>query len=378
MMNSKLPNTKESIFSTMSALARHSNALNLSQGFPSFPVDPILKELHTNAVNNGYNQYAPMPGISVLRESISIITNKLHSAIYNPATEICITAGATQAIYTAIQAVIHPGDEVIVFTPAYDSYVPAIQMAGGIAIEIAMTLPDFKIDWEVVNDHINNKTAMIMINSPHNPSGTMLSHQDMLQLERLSIRYDLIVLSDEVYEHITFDQNKHLSAARYPELKKRSFITASYGKTFHITGWKTGYCLAPEHLMKEFYKVHQFLVFSINHPAQIAIANYLKEENRYLDLGAFYQRKRDLFLNSIHGSKFSFQPTQGTYFQLLDYTNITDENDVDFAKRLTKEHKIAAIPISVFMNGKDPKMLRFCFAKEDHEIITAAQILNSL
>ncbi|PQJ31544.1 methionine aminotransferase [Nonlabens arenilitoris] len=378
MMNSKLPNTKESIFSTMSALARHSNALNLSQGFPSFPVDPILKELHTNAVNNGYNQYAPMPGISVLRESISIITNKLHSAIYNPATEICITAGATQAIYTAIQAVIHPGDEVIVFTPAYDSYVPAIQMAGGIAIEIPMTLPDFKIDWEVVNDHINNKTAMIMINSPHNPSGTMLSHQDMLQLERLSIRYDLIVLSDEVYEHITFDQNKHLSAARYPELKKRSFITASYGKTFHITGWKTGYCLAPEHLMKEFYKVHQFLVFSINHPAQIAIANYLKEENRYLDLGAFYQRKRDLFLNSIHGSKFSFQPTQGTYFQLLDYTNITDENDVDFAKRLTKEHKIAAIPISVFMNGKDPKMLRFCFAKEDHEIITAAQILNSL
>ncbi|WP_342747842.1 methionine aminotransferase [Nonlabens arenilitoris] len=377
-MNSKLPNTKESIFSTMSALARHSNALNLSQGFPSFPVDPILKELHTNAVNNGYNQYAPMPGISVLRESISIITNKLHSAIYNPATEICITAGATQAIYTAIQAVIHPGDEVIVFTPAYDSYVPAIQMAGGIAIEIPMTLPDFKIDWEVVNDHINNKTAMIMINSPHNPSGTMLSHQDMLQLERLSIRYDLIVLSDEVYEHITFDQNKHLSAARYPELKKRSFITASYGKTFHITGWKTGYCLAPEHLMKEFYKVHQFLVFSINHPAQIAIANYLKEENRYLDLGAFYQRKRDLFLNSIHGSKFSFQPTQGTYFQLLDYTNITDENDVDFAKRLTKEHKIAAIPISVFMNGKDPKMLRFCFAKEDHEIITAAQILNSL
>ncbi|MEO9557759.1 MAG: aminotransferase class I/II-fold pyridoxal phosphate-dependent enzyme, partial [Nonlabens ulvanivorans] len=237
---------------------------------------------------------------------------------------------------------------------------------------------DFNIDWQKVIDHINDKTAMIMINSPHNPSGKMLNHDDMKQLERLAVQHNLIVLSDEVYEHITFDNNAHLSAARYPELKKRSFITASFGKTFHVTGWKTGYCLAPAYLMKEFYKVHQYLVFSINHPAQIAIANYIQEESRYLELASFYQRKRDLFLNSIKDSKFSFDASQGTYFQLLDYTSITDENDVAFARRLTIDYKIAAIPISVFMNGTDPKMLRFCFAKEDHEIIKAAQILNSL
>ncbi|WOI22421.1 methionine aminotransferase [Nonlabens ulvanivorans] len=378
MLNSKLPNTKDSIFSIMSNLAHKNNALNLSQGFPSFPVDTILKDYHTAAIKNNYNQYAPMAGVTFLRESISLKMLKLHKANYHPGNEICITAGATQAIFTAIQAIIHSGDEVIVFTPAYDSYVPAIQMAGGIVVEIPMKLPDFNIDWQKVIDHINDKTAMIMINSPHNPSGKMINHDDMIQLERLAVQHNLIVLSDEVYEHITFDNNAHLSAARYPELKKRSFITASFGKTFHVTGWKTGYCLAPAYLMKEFYKVHQYLVFSINHPAQIAIANYIQEESRYLELASFYQRKRDLFLNSIKDSKFSFDASQGTYFQLLDYASITDENDVAFARRLTIDYKIAAIPISVFMNGTDPKMLRFCFAKEDHEIIKAAQILNSL
>ncbi|EAS20718.1 aminotransferase class I /II [Flavobacteria bacterium BBFL7] len=378
MINSKLPNTSDSIFSIMSRLAHNNNALNLSQGFPSFPVDLELKEHLSNAIEQDHNQYAPMAGLPQLRESISLLMENIHNANYDPNSEICITAGATQAIYTAIQAIINHGDEVIVFTPAYDSYIPAIQMAGGTAVELPMTLPDFKIDWQMVVDHINQNTAMIMINSPHNPSGTMLDHDDMIELERIAEQHDLIVLSDEVYEHITLDENIHLSAARYPELKKRSFITASFGKTFHITGWKTGYCLAPKHLMKEFYKVHQYLVFSINHPTQVAIANYIQNEDRYLRLGTFYQRKRDLFLYAIEDSKFSFSPAQGTYFQLLNYSKITDQGDVAFANRLTIDHKIASIPISVFMNGADPKMLRFCFAKEDHEIIQAAHILNSL
>lgn len=378
MQSSKLPLVTDSIFSIMSKLAHKHDALNLSQGFPSFPVDPILKELHINAIKEDKNQYAPMAGIPLLREQISIMTQKQHDAYYDPFHQICVTAGATQGIYTAIQALVHSGNEVIVFTPAYDCYIPAIQMAGGTAIEIPMTLPDFKIDWQQVKNSITHKTTMIMINTPHNPSGAMLDHADLLELEKIAVAHDLIVLSDEVYEHITFDNNEHLSVARYPELRNRSFITGSFGKTFHITGWKIGYCLAPAHLMKEFYKVHQYLVFCVNHPVQVAIAQYIQVSSRYLELGAFYQKKRDLFLSAIKDSKFSFTPAQGSYFQLLNYSAITNNNDVAFAKELTKTKGIASIPISVFMNGHDPKMLRFCFAKEDHEIIRAAQILNSL
>ncbi|MGJ8683075.1 MAG: methionine aminotransferase [Nonlabens sp.] len=378
MITSKLPQVTPSIFSVMSSLAHEYQALNLSQGFPSFPVDAQLKELHIKAITDDKNQYAPMSGLPMLREAISIMTQKLHKTFYNPANEICITAGATQAIFTAIQTVVHRGDEVIVFTPAYDCYIPAIELAGGKAIEIPMNLPDFTIDWNIVEVRINNKTRMIMINTPHNPSGSMLSHEDMLQLQDLIVTHDLFLLSDEVYEHIVFDQQEHLSASRYPGLKERSFITGSFGKTFHITGWKIGYCLAPKAMMEEFYKIHQYLVFCINHPAQVAIAQYIQEEQRYLSLGSFYQKKRDLFLHSIQDSKFSFKPTQGSYFQLLNYSALSNEADVDYARTLTIEHKIASIPISVFMNGTDPKMLRFCFAKEDHEIIKAAQILNSL
>lgn len=378
MKSSKLPLVTDSIFSLMSKLAQKHDALNLSQGFPSFPVDPILKELHINAIKEDKNQYAPMAGIPLLREQISIMTQKQHDAYYDPSHQICVTAGATQGIYTAIQALVHSGNEVIVFTPAYDCYIPAIQMAGGTAIEIPMILPDFKIDWQQVKNSITHKTTMVMINTPHNPSGAMLDHADLLELEKIAVAHDLIVLSDEVYEHITFDNNEHLSVARYPELRDRSFITGSFGKTFHITGWKIGYCLAPAHLMKEFYKVHQYLVFCVNHPVQVAIAQYIQVTSRYLELGAFYQKKRDLFLSAIKDSKFSFTPAQGSYFQLLNYSAITNNNDVAFAKELTKTKGIASIPISVFMNGHDPKMLRFCFAKEDHEIIRAAQILNSL
>jgi len=376
-MISKLPKVTDSIFTTMSRLAHEHNALNLSQGFPNFPADPILKDLVVKAIQEDKNQYAPMPGLMSLRVGISNMTQQQHHAFYHPENEICLTAGATQGIFCALQAMVHSGDEVILFTPAYDCYEPAIQLAGGTAVPIAMTLPDFRIDWQEVRDKITSKTKMIVINTPHNPSGNMLTHEDMVELEKIVVNNNLLLLSDEVYEHISFDGREHLSAARYEGLRDRSFITGSFGKTFHVTGWKSGYCLAPQHLMKEFYKVHQYVVYCVNHPVQDAIADYIQESHRYRELGAFYQRKRDLFLNLIKDSKFAFTPAHGSYFQLLDYSAITEEQDVDFAKRLTVEHKIASIPISVFMNGKDPKMLRFCFAKKDEEIIAAAKILNS-
>lgn len=298
-MISKLPKVTESIFTTMSALAQKHHALNLSQGFPNFPVDPVLKEFIVKAIMDDKNQYAPMAGLLSLRAAISNMTQQQHQTFYNPEKEICLTAGATQGIFTAIQAVVHPGDEVMVFTPAYDCYEPAIALAGGKTIAIAMKLPDFTIDWQEVRDKVTTRTKMIMINSPHNPSGTMLTHQDMLQLQEIVVKHDLLLLSDEVYEHISFDGKVHLSAARYEGLRERSFITASFGKTFHVTGWKMGYCLAPQYLMKEFYKAHQYVVYCVNHPVQDAIANYLQDPARYKELGAFYQRKRDLFLNLI-------------------------------------------------------------------------------
>jgi methionine aminotransferase len=377
-MISKLPKVTDSIFTTMSRLSHEQNALNLSQGFPNFPADPILKVLLVRAIQEDKNQYAPMPGLMSLRVAISNMTQQQHHAFYHPENEICLTAGATQGIFSAIQAMVHSGDEVMLFTPAYDCYEPAIQLAGGKVVSIAMTLPDFRMDWQEVRDKITAKTKMILINTPHNPSGNMLTHEDMEELQEIVVNNNLLLLSDEVYEHISFDGREHLSAARYEGLRDRSFITGSFGKTFHVTGWKMGFCLAPKHLMKEFYKVHQYVVYCVNHPVQDAIANYIQEPNRYRELGAFYQRKRDLFLNLIKDSKFTFTPAHGSYFQLLDYSSITKEPDVDFARRLTIEYKIASIPISVFMNGNDPKMLRFCFAKKDEEIIAAAKILNSL
>jgi methionine aminotransferase len=377
-MISKLPKVTDSIFTTMSRLSHEQNALNFSQGFPNFPADPILKDLLVAAIQEDKNQYAPMPGLMLLRVAISNMTQQQHHAFYHPENEICLTAGATQGIFSAIQAMVHSGDEVILFTPAYDCYEPAIQLAGGKVVPIAMTLPDFRMNWQEVRDKITAKTKMILINTPHNPSGNMLTHQDMEELQEIVVNNNLLLLSDEVYEHISFDGREHLSAARYEGLRDRSFITGSFGKTFHVTGWKMGFCLAPKHLMKEFYKVHQYVVYCVNHPVQDAIAHYIQEPHRYQELGAFYQRKRDLFLNLIKDSKFTFTPAHGSYFQLLDYSSITKEPDVDFARRLTIEYKIASIPISVFMNGKDPKMLRFCFAKKDEEIIAAAKILNSL
>ena len=373
---SKLPNVGTTIFTVMSALANKHNAINLSQGFPNFKSDQKLIDLVSQAMNSGYNQYAPMPGNLELREEIAKKMDLLYNSTYNPETEITVTAGATQAIYTIIAAFIRPKDEVIIFRPAYDCYEPAIELNGAKTISIQLDAPHYKVNWEEVETHFSNKTKMIIINTPQNPSGTVFTETDLLALQKLTDNTNCIVLSDEVYEHIIFDGIEHQSICKFSGLKSRSFLTASFGKTFHNTGWKVGYCCAPKVLMDEFRKVHQFNVFSVNHPTQKAMADYLKEPNNYLGLSEFYQAKRDLFLSSIKDSRFKFKPAKGTYFQMLDFSEITQESDVDFAKRLTIDHGLASIPLSVFNdNNKDDKVLRFCFAKTDDTIKQAAAIL---
>lgn len=379
MINSKLPNIETSIFSVMSIMAAEHNALNLSQGFPNFPSDPALNALVDQAMSDGFNQYAPMPGDFELRMEISKKIEKLHNHFYNPETEITITAGATQAIFTIIAATISKGDEVIIFTPAYDCYAPTVELFGGKIIPIQLKPPFYRVDWQEVADKISAKTKMIIINSPHNPSGSLFSEEDMLQLQDLAEKNNLLVLSDEVYEHIIFDGNIHQSASKFKGLAARSFVTASFGKTFHNTGWKIGYCVAPENLMKEFQKVHQFNVFCVNHPIQKALATYLKDENHYLKLADFYQQKRDFFLHLMEGSNFKIIPSNGTYFQMLDFSEISNESDIAFAERLTKKFKIATIPTSVFNEGKkDFKQIRVCFAKTDETLAQAAIILKQL
>lgn len=378
-ISSKLPNAKTSIFAVMSKMAQEQNAINLSQGYPDFPVSGELMGLVSKYMKEGFNQYAPMPGIYSLREILAEKTSQLYGTNYDPESEITITAGATQAIYTIISAFIQKDDEVIIFAPAYDSYEPSIKLNGGKIIEIELDKSDYKVDWNKVKDSINDQTKMIIINTPHNPSGTVLSEKDMKFLESIVKNTDIIILSDEVYEHITFDKVKHQSACLFPGLAERSFIVGSFGKTFHITGWKMGYCLAPSELMAEFRKTHQFNVFSVNHPMQKAIANYLRSAENYLGLSEFYQSKRDFFINAIQDSKFTIIPSKGTYFQLLGYEKISDEKDIDFAIRLTKENKVASIPISGFYSTNfDNKSLRFCFAKSEETLKRGAEILNSI
>lgn len=378
-IHSKLPTIKTTIFTIMNRLAKEYKAINLSQGFPDFDSDPKLIELVSRAMQNGYNQYAPMPGLLALREQIAIKFDRLYNVNYNPETEITITSGATQAIFTVIATFINKNDEVIIFKPAYDCYEPAIELCEGKPIYVQLKAPNYKVNWQEVKEKIGHKTKMIIINTPHNPSGTIWSKEDMLQLENLVKDTDIIVLSDEVYEHIIFDNLRYQSACSFPHLKERSFVVASFGKTFHNTGWKVGYCAAPVELMNEFRKVHQFNVFCVNHPMQIAFAEYLKDESNYLELAGFYQNKRDFFLNGIKPSRFTFTPSYGTYFQLLNYSNLSDENDINYAKKLAKEHKIAAIPVSVFnTNNLDQKMIRFCFAKKDETLKKAIDILNNI
>jgi methionine aminotransferase len=360
----------------MSALAFKYNAINLSQGYPNFPSDQKLKDLVYKAMNSGHNQYAPMPGLMRLRRAISKKFELLYNSSYHPEDEITVTAGATQAIFTAITAFVQKGDEVIVFRPAYDSYVPTIELNGGKAVSIQLHKPDYKVNWKEVEEKITVNTKMIVINTPHNPSGMVFKDKDILQLQKLTSETNIVVLSDEVYEHLIYDGEEHQSVCRFPELKSRSFITASFGKTFHNTGWKMGYCCAPKELMEEFIKVHQFNVFSVNHPIQVALAEYLEEPNHYLGLSQFFQNKRNLFLDLMKDSRFNFRPSKGTYFQAMDYSAISDENDEDLAKRLTIEKGVASIPMSVFNHRKlDEKMLRFCFAKTDETLKRGAEIL---
>ncbi|MEW7289227.1 methionine aminotransferase [Aquimarina sp. 2304DJ70-9] len=378
-IHSKLPEVNTTIFTVMSQLASKYDAINLSQGFPNFDASPKLIDLVHQGMQKGYNQYAPMPGLMSLREVIANKTNTLYSGTYHPDTEVTITSGATQAIFTIISAFINPGDEVIIFKPAYDSYEPSVRLFGGTIVPVQLSAPDFKVNWQEVASKITSKTKMVIINSPHNPSGSVLSKEDMLQLEKLLKDTDIILLSDEVYEHIIFDGQQHQSAALFPGLAERAFITASFGKTFHTTGWKMGYCIAPKALMIEFRKVHQFNVFCSNHPMQYGLAEYLKTPENYLSLPDFYQKKRDLFLSLIKDSRFTFSPAAGTYFQVLDYSAITDEGDVAFAERLTKEHKLASIPVSVFnLHQQDDHVLRFCFAKTEDTLKRAAEILCNI
>lgn len=376
MIRSKFPNIGTSIFAVMSGMAAESNAINLSQGFPGFDCDSRLKKLVTKYMTKGLNQYAPMIGTVMLREVIAEKTEELHKAVYHPEKEINVTAGATQALFTAITAFISEGDEVIIFEPAYDSYVPAIKMNGGQPVYIKLKQADYSIPWIDVRKSISSKTRMIILNSPHNPSGAVLTKEDFNSLKKIVKGTDILILSDEVYEHIIFDDIKHESLAKYPDLSNQTIIISSLSKTFNATGWKIGYILAREELMKEFRKVHQFQIYTVNHPVQLAVAEFLKRKEEYLGLGKFYQAKRDYFRGLIAETEFKALNSYGSYFQLLDYSGITDENDIKFAERLTKEYKVASIPVSVFYHDfTDEKKLRFCFAKDEQILEKAVKRL---
>ena len=375
-VESKLPNTGTSIFAVMSGLAVEYGAINLSQGFPDFPISGELIEKVNYFMKQGKNQYAPMPGVIELRNAISKMFRLNHNNFYNPDTEITVTAGATQALFAAITAFVKIGDEVIILEPAYDSYAPAIELNGGIVRRSKLLFPDYKINRQEIETLISPKTKMIIINTPHNPSGSLLEKEDMEFIQKIITNTNIIVLSDEVYEHLIFEGKQHQSASRFAELKKRSIVIGSFGKTFHATGWKTGFALAPDYLMKEFRKIHQFVVFASNTPIQYAIADYVQKPENYTYLGEFFQNKRDVFTNAVKDSRFKVLSCYGTYFQLLDYSKITDETELAFAKRLTIEHGIASVPVSPFYKeGEENRTLGFCFAKQDETLLKAAEIL---
>lgn len=376
---SKLPKHGTTIFSVMTAMAREEGAINMAQGFPDFNCSPKLVELVTKAMNNQLNQYAPMQGVQALREKIAEKTFELYSANYDVDAEITVTPGATAGIWAAITAVVKEGDEVIVIEPAYDSYLPAILINGGRPVFTSLKYPEYRVDWDEVRKLITFKTRMIIINTPHNPTGTVLNSADMEKLQKILEGTDIVVLSDEVYEHIIFDGLEHQSIARYPKLAERSFIISSFGKTFHTTGWKIGYCLAPANLMVQFRKIYQYMAFSTNTPMQHAIAEFLEDKDEWKQLSAFYAAKRDHFAKLLKGSKFKVFPCAGSYFQLLGYDKISKEKDTEFAERLTRENKIASIPVSVFStNAEDNKVLRFCFAKNEDTLEKAAEILCTI
>ncbi|KTD96626.1 methionine aminotransferase [Pseudoalteromonas sp. H71] len=380
MFNSKLPDVGVSIFSQMSELANQFSALNLSQGFPEFDTPNFLKSQITHYVQNGFNQYSPSSGVPKLQQQIANLVQNKYATELNADKQITITSGATEALFVAIQAAVRPNDEVIVFDPAYDSYKPAIELAGGRSVHIALNAPDFTIDWHKVEQKITKKTRAIIINTPQNPSAKIFTHHDILKLKRLVGTYNLYVISDEVYEHITFDEQLHLSVLRDHELLAKSFVISSFGKTFHCTGWKMGYCIAPDDLSGEFRKIHQYVTFSSFTPAQHALADMLEQQGDHVDrLSDFYQQKRNLLIRHLHGSRFTILPSQGTYFLLLDYSDVSDLNDIEFCHWLVEQAGVAAIPLSVFyQTPPGDKVIRLCFAKNDETLKEAAHILCQL
>ncbi len=379
-LNSKLPNTGTTIFTRMSLLAQQHQAINLSQGFPDFPVNNFLLQQLQQASMQGFNQYAPMAGIPVLREAIAGLVQQCYLRQVNAEQEITVTSGATEALFVAIQAVVQPGDEVIVFDPAYDSYAPAVELAGGKTVHLALQAPDFRVDWQQVAAAVTAKTRLIIVNSPHNPTGSVFSKEDWLQLQQLVQQYGLWCISDEVYEHMVFEQPARFSANSFDALAARSFVISSFGKTFHVTGWKLGYCVAPAALTAEFRKIHQYVTFSSFTPAQHAVAAMLKEQPQQVSgLADFYQQKRDLFAAALQHSKLSLLPCQGTYFQLADYSAISSLPDTAFCDWLTINHKVAAIPLSVFYQAPpEQRIVRFCFAKTSDTLNAAAEVLCRL
>ena len=378
-IRSKLPSSGVSIFSVMTSLANEHGAINLSQGFPDFDCSPELVESVARYMREGHNQYAPMPGVPALREALAAKIELLYGRRYDPATEITITSGATQALFTALTAFIHPGDEVLVFQPAYDSYVPAIQLSGGVPRFVTLRFPDYGIDWDEVRRMVSPRTRAILVNSPHNPTGMMWTRDDVSELGRVLEGTDAVVIADEVYEHITFDGNRHESLARFPSIADRAVVISSFGKTYHTTGWKVGYCAAPPALTAEIQRVHQWIVFAVNGAIQMAYADAVRREPRCAAVTTLYQQKRDMFLRLIDGSRFRPLTSRGTYFQLLDYSGISRERDTDFAMRLIRDHGVAAIPISPFLHGEEPgPVLRFCFAKRDDTLERAAERLRAV
>lgn len=376
---SKLPAVGTTIFTVMSRLAAELGAINLSQGFPDFDCDPALVEAVAGHMRAGRNQYAPMQGVPALREAIAAKFADLYGRSYDPDAEVTVTSGGTEAIFAAAAAVLHPGDEAIVLEPCYDSYVPAIQLNGGVPVFVPLTWPSYAVDWAAVAAAVTPRTRLIFVNSPHNPAGTVLGAADLDALAAIVSGTRILIISDEVYEHIIFDGLRHESLSRHPELAARSFVIGSFGKTFHVTGWKVGYAAAPAALTAEFRRVHQFVTFSTHTPVQYAFAEFLADRARLAALGPFFQRKRDLFLELMDGSRFRPLPSRGSYFQLMDYSAITDEPDVRFAVRLTREHGVASIPTSPFLQASAaPAVLRFCFAKKDETLARAAEQLRDV
>jgi methionine transaminase len=379
LLQSKQPDAGTTIFTVMSVLAAQHNAINLGQGFPDFMMDEALTGLVAAAMKNGHNQYVHMNGLLQLRESIAEKINDLYNNAVNPDTEITVTPGGTYAIYTALTTILQPGDEVIVFEPAYDSYIPTIEINGAVPINISMRFPDYSIDWELVKQKISSKTKAIIVNTPHNPTGMVLGADDIEQLKAIVKDTNIFIISDEVYEHLIFDGKQHESMLRHPELYERSFVCFSFGKTYHCTGWKIGYCVAPAAMMSEFRKIHQFNCFSCNSTVQFALAEFLKQRENYLQLGNFLQQKRDYFAQLMRQTAFKALPSYGSYFQLYSYDGMSDETEKEFAIRLTKENKVTAIPASVFYkDGTDNKVLRFCFAKKESTLEEAVNRLIKL